>query len=172
MKVTVDSNNCLIQAGGTINSFTCIIPYNPNTVIPILRAGVYLPNIEVLGYGFAKPSVGITKISIPLSLNNVLPSQSAQTGGLPISILGSGFPLSLNEGLSVSMCDKAATILSVSNINITILSTPCINALNQIISVNYNGLTQTIQYNYLSGQYHIITNLNPKSASPVLKGYI
>jgi hypothetical protein len=169
INVEMDNQTCTIVPGGTLSSFKCNLPTNTLDGSAILRAGQYLPVVEVTGVGFTKTT--LTNISTPLVLTSVSPANAAQTGGLLLTITGNGFANSLSENIVVSMCNVTAKLQSVNNVQFGILSVPCVNTSTNI-TLTYNGMTNTINYTYTSATFQQISSITPISASPVLKGYL
>jgi hypothetical protein len=116
MTVTIDSNQCTGIISSNIQSVTCTITQNPNST-PKLRAGSFMPIVEIGGVGFAKPVVGVSPLSVGISLTSLTTSTGPLSGGILIGLDGSGFPYSTNpaDPVIVTVCDVPAVIKSVTN---------------------------------------------------------
>lgn len=88
-----------------------------------------------------------------------------------ISILGSGFPLSLpSSGLTVTVGDTTAQVISTSSTQISIRSPSIPTTGDKLITISYNELQTTIgSFNYDSSLTPTITKLSLSEASPVQK---
>jgi len=114
-------------------------------------------------------------------------------GGMIFSIVGTGFPLSTNQ-ISITICNRSATIISVTNTQVDFVVPACPNIIfrtnitnstnttnNTIISVNrtitvtINSVSDTsLNFTYTNGSLTapLITSVSPTSANPGVKGII
>jgi hypothetical protein len=157
--------------GLDIGLFTCTVNKNPDNS-PIIRAGSYIPVVEVKNVGFAQPIPNFTEVPVTLIATSTTGATVGLTGGIPLGIIGHGFPFSLSETFSVTLCNQSAVITSVDNTQIGIMVPPCDLAdASSTIVVSYNGQTATLSYNYdPSIVSPSVTGISPTSFSPVLKG--
>jgi hypothetical protein len=141
--------------GLDISSFTCTVNKNPDNS-PIIRAGSYIPVVEVKNVGFAQPIPNFTEVPVTLIATSTTGATVGLTGGIPLGIIG----------------NQSAVITSVDNTQIGIMVPPCDLAdASSTIVVSYNGQTATLSYNYdPSIVSPSVTGISPTSFSPVLKG--
>ena len=172
INVTLDGVRCRVNTGFSIDNFNCTLDKNPDNS-PLVRAGSYMPQVEIKNVGFAVRGASFVNINVSLAANSLTVTTSGLSGGNPIGIIGHGFPFSLSETpFTVTMCGTLAVIKSVTNTQIGIVSPPCTaaNAATSII-VAFKGQTATLNFNYdpsiISPN---VTSITPSSASPVLKG--
>ena len=106
-----------------------------------------------------------------LSFTTVSPSSVGENGGQEIVLEGNGFPTNVDTLYSLMMCGVTPTLLSMSNTEIRILAPPC-PAGTDTITLDYNGETATINFDYTAGGSPSadIFSISPVSRSPVLKG--
>jgi len=168
--VSIDGTKCNNNVGSNTESFTCTLESNSNG-LPKIRAGSYVPTVDISGVGLAQPAPSFTNVSITLTASSVAGAASGLSGGVPITINGNGFPFSTAETpFSVTVCNKAAVVKTVSNSQIGIILPPCATTA-ATISIAFKGQTATLSYTY---DDTIITptvsSITPTSYSPVLKG--
>jgi hypothetical protein len=171
IKVSMDGITCRVNVGFSISSFTCTLDKNPNTT-PRIRAGLYIPAVEIENVGFARPAPDFIEVPVTLTAISATVTTSGLSGGIPLGILGHGFPFSLSEAFTVTMCSKPAVVKSVENTQIGIVVPPCtIAEAPSSIVISFKGQTATISFIYdpnLVGPS--VTGISPTSFSPVLKG--
>jgi hypothetical protein len=140
INVTVAGTRCRTNIGYSISQFSCTLDHNTDGS-PILETGSYTPQVEVVGVGFAAPVSDFVNISVSLTVNSSTVTTSGLSGGLPVGIIGNGFPFTATDPtFSVTLCGVPATVTSVSNTQIGIIAPPCTaaNAASSIV-VAYAG---------------------------------
>lgn len=99
---------------GTLDSFTCKLPTNGDGS-PKLPAGSGKVVIHSKLAGFADNSAASDEI-ISLSITSVTPNKSSPGGMIPVKIIGTGFPLSGNDEITLTICgNNVDSFISVEN---------------------------------------------------------
>ena len=147
----------------------CSIPTNPDGTL-ILAAGSYMPLVHIynIGYAVYGPTVLQTTIVFSISALNLL--KGSIMGGQTLVISGNGFPPSI-QGLNVSIGMSIATVINVTNIEITLKTQP--QTQNNTIIIWFNGVSDTNeQYQYDLNITPVIVGVNPQQSSPVQKAIL
>ena len=155
---------------GTLDSFTCNFPTNGDSSVA-LPAGNEQPSVHIASLGYADASA-VGNILVSMVVSGSSPSASAPGGGVEVTLTGSGFPLSMDSSLAISICGNEVTeILSVSNQQIVFVApsevTACGGGDGGLVS--FNSQTATFSFAYDPSLAPQITSINPLHASPVLK---
>ena len=94
INVTLDGVRCRINVGFSIDNFYCTLDKNTDGS-PKVRAGSYMPRVEIINVGFATRGVSFVDIQVSLTASSLTVTTSGLSGGTPIGIIGHGFPFSL-----------------------------------------------------------------------------
>ena len=171
--VKVQGRPCTIDPSGNLTSFRCSIETNPDGS-PILVAGSLTPEVYIKSYGIIGLKSGVNPLIIPLLANSLNINNAGNNGGVVIGLLGAGFALD-NTKIEINICNKTATIKTLTNVRTDFYLPSCTAVGNQTITVKVNGLTNTsLSFNYsaASSVAPTILSLNPASANPGVKGTI
>ena len=123
--------------------------------------------MHIKGIGYALDS-DISAITIPLTIDSVDPSTIPEVGGSPVTITGSGFPLTLKDaeaGLVITVSGTKCTVLSSTTTKITFTS-PKKNSGTEL-KLDFNSLSATDSVTFDNTSGPTISNISPNSASPV-----
>ena len=95
-------------------------------------------------------------------------------GGYYNTLIGSGLPLDKSK-VSITICSKAATIISSSNQNVKFFQPSCPTNDTQNVSVQVGSLSNSsIVFNYVNGSTAapVISSISPTSQNPAVKGIL
>lgn len=169
--ITLDGQPCTIidPSNSSIDNFQCRLPTNTDGT-PIVRAGIYLPVVNIANVGIVQPALALPELPFQLSLTAINPAQGGQHGGYEATLSGIGFPLII-PGTTITMCGHLATILSITNIKaIVILPTCETNGSKDVFLSNGVNTTNIIQFDYTSIAPPLeIYTVTPQSCNPSLK---
>ena len=170
VSVSVGGQPCT-TVSGAIGSLTCAMATNTDST-PILVAGSVTPVISVDPHGIAALATGVTPLTVPLVASSLSTTTGGDNGGYLISLHGSGFPLDKSQ-ISIQMCSKNATVKTINNIRADFYIPKCGTLGAQSVTITVGALTDSsLSFTYIdgSGTAPTITNLNPASSNPSIKG--
>lgn len=171
LSVSVQGNPCVVDTTTPLTAVTCQLPINTDNS-SVLVAGKASPQIYIKSaIGFVDYDVGINPLNIPLVVTSAANTAGGINGGYVATINGKGFPSDANK-ITITVCNKTATIQSINNIQIKFYVPSCDQNGTQPINIVMGTLTdssQTVTYgNYTT--VPIISSLFPTSANPGSKG--
>lgn len=146
------------------------MPQNTDNT-PILPAGSYPVVATVRQVGKVTHGPNVQPFGFPLELTSLDKQNGDQNGGYSLLLAGTGFPLNA-AAAKITICGQDATILSINNIQATIIVPSCPNlGLTQIIISNGISTSNFLDFEYLApNPPAYIFTVNPQSHNPTLKG--
>ena len=141
LHITINSVTCELSSftdDGTEITITCLPPRNDDNTKYLIPAGIIKPKVHIEGIGYAIDTA-ISALDIPLVIDLVDPSTIPTTGGAPVTIEGSGFPLSLDDA-------EAGLVITLSGVQCTVLSSETTKITFTSVAEN-SGNTLTLQFN-------------------------
>lgn len=139
--VKVQDRPCTIDQSGNLTSFRCNLEANPDGS-PILVAGSLTPEVSIKSYGIIGLKSGVSPLMIPLLANSLTINNAGNNGGVLIGLLGAGLALDKTK-IEINICNKTATIKTISNVRVDFYLPSCNAVGNQTITVKVNGLTNS-----------------------------
>jgi hypothetical protein len=122
LTVTIDNKPC-ISLTGTMASFTCTLPQNPDNT-PTLTAGKHYPTIKIDPLGYANIDKTIAAITVAFALTSVSPTSGSANGGYDVTVVGTGFPSSPKD-ITFKICGQFCTIKSLTNVGAVLTIPSC-----------------------------------------------
>ena len=98
LHITINSITCKISSftAAAEITITCLPPKNDDNNKYLIPAGNLKPKVHIEGIGYAIDTA-ISNLNIPLIIDSVDPNKMPTSGGAPITVEGSGLPLTLND---------------------------------------------------------------------------
>ena len=90
------------QLNGPLTSFTCKFPLN-SLGAAALPAGNNKPSVHVNQFGYADASA-VSTINVPLVFTSITPPAVGTNGGVVGTLKGTGFPITKDGDISISLC--------------------------------------------------------------------
>ena len=101
LEVSVLKTPCSVLTG-TLASFTCTLPTNADST-PQLPAGTGKVMVHTKQVGYADNTAASDE-TITLTVTSVTPTKSSPGGLIPVSIIGTGFPLEKDDSIALTIC--------------------------------------------------------------------
>ncbi len=168
IKVTVGNADCT-GVSGTSSQLTCTMP-TVGSGATAAEGGLQVPVLLVPVFGFST-ATGVTGVEITYGITSVSPSTIAQSGDVPITVTGFGFPFKVNSGFTFKLCGVAVTLSKISNTELmfTAPAKPLSGCTTgSELEIQWTGTTaKTAALTYDASLDMSITSMSPVTASPV-----
>ena len=156
LTITLDQVDSLTQS-----SFLVSYGFSPCTNIAFVSnqitctisqivSGDLIPRVHIQNIGYAIPDDSLQCISVSPTLTSITPSSSSTSGGVSITIIGTGFGLSLDQpsGTTVKIGNSICQITSLSNTQIICLTSAQTTDSGLTRTVNGNSYRDTTSFSY------------------------
>ena len=168
-KVTYGSSMCTNLIFTPENGLiSCTLPVVND--IPQIVSGDLIPRVHAINIGFAIVDPSVTPQQVLPAVTNVSPNSGSTAGGFSITIIGTGFGLSLDQpsDTAVMLGNSPCQIISLSNTQIICVTNPKTTDSTLEITVNEKIYQNTSVFSYDDTNAPTISAISPSSASPVL----
>ena len=116
VSIQVAGRPCVIDPATSLSSLSCYVQNNTDGS-PLLIVGTFTPLVTIKNIGIVGRASGVNELTVSLSNLALSVTSGATNGGILTSLTGNGFPLDKKQ-MSITVCNKAATIKSINNINV------------------------------------------------------
>lgn len=113
----------------------------------LLPEGNYNANVLITSVGNVGVQSTVSPIAIALVLDSATPNNGSANGGFPVSVIGSGFPDTLQE-LTVTLCGKSADLISVVDNSVINFYAPACAAGVSTLTVSSSTSSQDLPFTY------------------------
>ena len=160
-------NNIINKVNVTYSNANNIISYIGNLSSRLI-GGSYTPILSCdLGDLISAPNISL--VNITFTIGAITPNKANSLGGTLISIIGTNFPLVINQDLSVSAGGSNCSVQTVSNTQITCITGKQVLNNNNSLQISYLGLTVSADlsaFSYITSPTKSIQSVIPSSVAP------
>lgn len=100
-----------------------------------MEIGTYPVVVTVNQVGKVAHDPAVNPFNFPLTLTSLDKQNGGQNGGYNLTLTGTGYPMDITKA-KISICGKLATILSINNIEATIIVPSCETLGNATITIS------------------------------------